>query len=147
LAAVRDHPQLHVIADSVTNETRLAERVDAADEVYHLAAVVGVRRVLDEPEQTVATNVGPTEALLRHLADRPRPLFFASTSAAYGKTPRVPLAEDAARVRGPPPRAGWIYACTKPLDESPAPAYPRRHGLPVVVGRFFNVVGPRQLGR
>jgi UDP-glucose 4-epimerase len=147
LAAVRDHPRLQMIVDSVTNEARLAELLGAADEVYHLAAVVGVRRVLDEPELTVATNVGPTEVLLRHLADRPRPLFFASTSEVYGKNPKVPLAEDDDLVLGPTPRGRWIYACSKALDEYLALAYHRRHGLPVVVGRFFNVVGPRQLGR
>jgi UDP-glucose 4-epimerase len=147
LAAVRDHPQLRLVADSITNEARLRELLDTADEVYHLAAVVGVRRVLDEPEQTVATNVGPTEVLLRRLAERPRPLFLASTSEVYGKNPKVPLAEDDDLVLGPTPRGRWIYACSKALDEYLALAYYQRHRLPVVVGRFFNVVGPRQVGR
>jgi UDP-glucose 4-epimerase len=147
LAAVRDHPRLRIVPDSITNEARLGELLAEADEVYHLAAVVGVRRVLDEPEMTVATNVGPTETLLRRLAERPRPLFLASTSEVYGKNPKVPLAEDDDLVLGPTPRGRWIYACSKALDEYLALAYHQRTGLPVIVGRFFNVVGPRQVGR
>jgi UDP-glucose 4-epimerase len=146
LEAVRDHPRLRVVVGSITDEERLGELLDAADEVYHLAAVVGVRRVLDEPEQTVTTNVGPTETILRRLAGRPRPLFLASTSEVYGKNPKVPLAEDDDLVLGPTSRGRWIYACSKALDEFLALAYHRRHGLPVVIGRFFNVVGPRQVG-
>jgi UDP-glucose 4-epimerase len=108
---------------------------------------VGVRRVLDEPEQTVTTNVGPAEAILRRLAERPRPLFLASTSEVYGKNPKVPLAEEDDLVLGPTSRGRWIYACSKALDEYLALAYHQRHGLPVVIGRLFNVVGPRQVGR
>src|SRR5262249_35059908 len=92
-------------------------------------------------------NVGPTEAILRHLADRPRPLFLASTSEVYGKNPRTPLAEDDDLVLGPTIRGRWIYACSKAMDEYLALAYHQRSGLPVVVGRFFNVVGRRQIGR
>jgi UDP-glucose 4-epimerase len=147
LEAVRGHPRLRVVVANITDAARLGELLDAADEVYHLAAVVGVRRVLDEPEQTVTTNVGPTETILRRLAERPRPLFLASTSEVYGKNPKVPLAEDDDLVLGPAPRGRWIYACSKALDEYLALAYNQRHGLPVVVGRLFNVVGPRQVGR
>jgi UDP-glucose 4-epimerase len=147
LDAVRDHPDLRVVLDSIANEARLAELLEEADEVYHLAAVVGVRLVLEDPDRTVATNVGPTEVLLHRLAARPRPLFFASTSEVYGKTSKMPLAEDDDLVLGPTTRGRWIYACSKALDEYLALAHYRRSGLPVVVGRFFNVVGPRQIGR
>jgi nucleoside-diphosphate-sugar epimerase len=147
LDAVRDHPHLRVVIESIANEARLAELLEEADEVYHLAAVVGVRLVLEDPDRTVATNVGPTEVLLHRLASRPRPLFFASTSEVYGKTTRMPLAEDDDLVLGPTTRGRWIYACSKALDEYLALAHYRRSGLPVVVGRFFNVVGPRQIGR
>jgi UDP-glucose 4-epimerase len=147
LAAVRDHPHLRVVTDTVANEDPLAELLDEAEEVYHLAAVVGVRRVLDDPDLTVGTNVGGTEVVLRRLAARPRPLFLASTSEVYGKTGKVPLAEDDDLVLGPTPRGRWVYACSKALDEYLALAYHQRAGLPVVVGRFFNVVGPRQVGR
>ncbi|HXG11620.1 MAG TPA: GDP-mannose 4,6-dehydratase [Gemmataceae bacterium] len=147
LERVRDHPHLRIVIDSVANEARLAELLREADEVYHLAAVVGVRLVLEEPARTVATNVGPTEALLRHLAEHPRPLFLASTSEVYGKNPNMPLAEDHDLVLGPTSKGRWIYACSKALDEYLALAYHQRVGLPVIVGRFFNVVGPRQVGR
>jgi UDP-glucose 4-epimerase len=147
LARVRGHPGLRLVLDSITNEGRLAELLDEADEVYHLAAVVGVRLVLEQPERTVATNIGPTEVLLRRLSARPKPLFFASTSEVYGKNPKVPLAEDDDLLLGPPTRSRWVYACSKALDEYLALAHYQRSGLPVVVGRFFNVVGPRQVGR
>src|SRR5262249_10374117 len=136
LDRVRAHPQFRLVIDSITNEPRLAELLDEADEVYHLAAVVGVRRVLEEPEQTATTNVCTTAAILRHLAARPRPLFLASTSEVYGKNPRTPLAEDDDLVLGPTIRGRWIYACSKAMDEYLALAYHQRSGLPVVVGRF-----------
>jgi UDP-glucose 4-epimerase len=138
---------LRVVLDSIANEARLAELLDEADEVYHLAAVVGVRLVLEDPDRTVATNVGPTEVLLHRLSARPKPLFLASTSEVYGKTSKMPLAEDDDLVLGPTTRGRWIYACSKALDEYLALAHHRRSGLPVVIGRFFNVVGPRQIGR
>jgi UDP-glucose 4-epimerase len=147
LERVRNHPHLQIVLDSITNEACLSDLVAQADTVYHLAAVVGVRLVLEEPIRTVATNIGPTEAILRLLESRPRPLFLASTSEVYGKNPKTPLAEDDDLVLGPTSRGRWIYACSKALDEYLALSYHRRCGLPVVVGRFFNVVGPRQVGR
>jgi UDP-glucose 4-epimerase len=144
---VRDHARLNIILDSVTSSERLAALVAEADEIYHLAAVVGVRLVLEEPARTVATNLGPMETILRCLADRPRPLFLASTSEVYGKNPKSPLAEDDDLVLGPTTRSRWVYACSKALDEYLALAEHRRNKLPVVIGRFFNVVGPRQTGR
>ncbi len=115
--------------------------------MYHLAAVVGVRLVLEEPERTVLTNIGPMEAMLRHLSHRPKPLFLASTSEVYGKNRKTPLAEDDDLVFGPTTRGRWVYACSKAVDEYLALAQYQRTGLPVVIGRFFNVVGPRQVGR
>lgn len=146
LAAVRGNRRLEIVRDSITNEPRFTELIDEADEVYHLAAVVGVRRVLEDPEGTVATNVHPVEVLLRRLSARPRPLFLASTSEVYGKNPKVPLDEDDDLVLGAAHRTRWVYACSKALDEYMALAEHQRSGLPVVVGRFFNVVGPRQVG-
>jgi UDP-glucose 4-epimerase len=140
-------PQLRFVHDSIRNEARLCELLDQADEVYHLAAVVGVRRVLEEPAQTVATNIDPVETLLRHLSRRPKPLFVASTSEVYGKNPKSPLEEDDDLVFGPTTRSRWVYACSKAIDEYLALAQHQRVGLPVVIGRFFNVVGPRQVGR
>ena len=147
LATVQDNPHLTFVHDSIRNDVRLCQLLDEADEIYHLAAVVGVRRVLDEPAQTVATNIDPVETLLRHLSRRPKPLFFASTSEVYGKNSKSPLAENDDLVFGPTMRSRWVYACSKAIDEYLALAQHQRTGLPVVIGRFFNVVGPRQVGR
>jgi UDP-glucose 4-epimerase len=147
LDKVLHHPFLKVHTDTVANEPLLAKLLESADEVYHLAAVVGVRLVLDEPARTVATHVGPTETLLRLIDKRHQPLFLASTSEVYGKNPKLPLSEEDDLVLGPTSKGRWIYACTKALDEYLALSYHARSGLPVVVGRFFNVVGPRQVGR
>jgi UDP-glucose 4-epimerase len=147
LDCVRDHPHLRVVLDSIANGAVIAALADESDEVYHLAAVVGVRRVLEDPERTVDTNIGPTDSLLRHLAAHPRPVFLASTSEVYGKNPKMPLAEDDDIVLGTTTRVRWIYACSKAMDEFLALSQHQRTGLPVVIGRFFNVVGPRQVGR
>jgi UDP-glucose 4-epimerase len=147
LERVQAHPHLRFIHDSITNESRLAELLDEADEVYHLAAVVGVRRVLEQPVETVATNVEPVEAILRRLSVRPKPLFLASTSEVYGKNPKSPLSEDDDLVFGATTRSRWVYACSKAIDEYLALAQQQRTGLPVIIGRFFNVVGPRQVGQ
>ncbi len=147
LARVRNHPRLRIVTDSVGNEPVLAGLVREADEVYHLAAVVGVRLVLEDPVRTVATNVGPTEAVLRLVDRQPKPLFLASTSEVYGKNPKLPLAEDDDLLLGPTSKGRWLYACSKALDEYLALGYAERSRLPLVIGRFFNVVGPRQVGR
>ncbi len=147
LNAVRHHPRLRVVVDDVANEARLRELIDEADEVFHLAAAVGVRLVLDDPMRTVATNVGPTEMLVRLLNGRNKLLFLASTSEVYGKNPKVPLAEGDDLVLGPTFKGRWIYGCSKALDEYLALSYFERGDLPVIIGRFFNVVGPRQVGR
>src|SRR5262249_27304353 len=147
LEKVRCHPEFELVMDTISNESRLADLVDQADEVYHLAAVGGVGLVVDEPAGTVATNIGPTEMILRLVDAQCKPLFLASTSEVYGKNPRLPLAEDDDLVLGPTSKGRWIYACSKALDEYLALSYHKRSGLPVIVGRFFNVVGPRQIGR
>jgi UDP-glucose 4-epimerase len=147
LEKVRHHPHLEVVIANIRNTSRLAELVEHADEIYHLAAVVGVRLVLDEPERTVATHVAPTEQLLQLASAGRKRLFLASTSEVYGKNPKLPLAEEDDLVLGPTSKGRWIYACSKALDEYLALSYYKRTGLPVTVGRLFNVVGPRQVGR
>lgn len=147
LAAVRTHPALTLVTGCITHPEPLLSLIDQADQIYHLAAVVGVRRVLDHPERTVATNIGPVEMILRRLESRPdKRLFLASTSEVYGKNPKQPLAEDDDIVLGPTTRSRWVYAASKALDEYLALAAHQRSGLAVVIGRFFNVVGPRQVG-
>jgi UDP-glucose 4-epimerase len=147
LQRVHKHPNLNIYIDSIANEQRIAELIEQADEIFHLAAVVGVRLVLDEPARTVATHIGPTELILRLVDAGRKPLFLASTSEVYGKNPKLPLAEEDDLLLGPTSKGRWIYACSKALDEYLALSYFQRTGLPVVVGRFFNVVGPRQVGR
>ena len=117
------------------------------DRIYHLAAAVGVRLVIERPIHTIETNVLETSALLRFAAERSIPTFLASTSEVYGKTDRMPFHEDDDVVFGPTTSPRWSYACSKALDEHLALAYHGEFGLPIVIGRFFNTVGPRQVGR
>jgi UDP-glucose 4-epimerase len=147
LEAVREHAGLRIVVDNINHEGRLRELVAEADIIFHLAAAVGVRLILDDPVRTVETNVGPTELLLKLVDARHKPIFLASTSEVYGKGIKMPLSEDDDLVLGPTSKGRWIYACSKALDEYLALSYYQRSGLPVVIGRFFNVVGPRQLGR
>lgn len=127
---------------------RLADLDPATvDRVYHLAAAVGVRLVVDRPIETIETNVLETSAVLRFAGEAGAPLFLASTSEIYGKSERVPFSEDDDVVYGPTTLHRWSYACSKAIDEYLALAWHRERGLPVVVGRFFNTVGPGQVGR
>jgi UDP-glucose 4-epimerase len=146
LERVRGNPNFRLVNDTIANESILCPLLDEADEVYHLAAVVGVRYLLDQVERTVATNIEPVQTILRQLAVRPKPLFLASTSEIYGKNPKSPQSEEDQIVFGSTRRSRWIYGCSKAIDEFLALAQHQRNGLPVVIGRFFNVAGPRQVG-
>ena len=115
-------------------------------EIYHLAAAVGVRLVISQPIGTIETNVLQTSAALEFAAAGSVPIFIASTSEVYGKSTRVPFAEDDDVVYGPPSQPRWAYACSKAIDEFLALAHHQTNGLQVVVVRFFNIVGPRQVG-
>lgn len=147
LAAVAEHPRLKVLEGSVADDPRLPELVRAADHVYHLAAAVGVSFVTQYPIETVERNIQPTERVLKLALERPSKVFLASSSEVYGKGSAERMREDDHVVLGPPEKTRFIYALTKLIDEFVALAYHRQRGLPVVVGRFFNVVGPRQSGR
>lgn len=116
------------------------------DEIYHLAAAVGVRLVIDEPIHTIETNVLETSALLKFASTHSTPTLIASTSEVYGKGTKTPFSEDDEVVYGPTTYSRWSYACSKAIDEYLALAYFRQHQLPVVIARFFNTVGPRQTG-
>jgi UDP-glucose 4-epimerase len=116
------------------------------DSVYHLAAAVGVRLVVEKPIHTIETNVHETSAVLRFAAQASLPILIASTSEVYGKGVRVPMREDDDVVYGSTAYSRWCYAASKALDEYLALAYHREHGLPAVIARFFNTVGPRQVG-
>ena len=115
--------------------------------MYHLAAAVGVQLIVDSPVRTIETNVHTTEIVLAQASKKRRPVFVASTSEVYGKSAAVPFREDGDIVMGATTRGRWAYACSKALDEFLAIAYHRERGLPTIVGRMFNTVGPRQTGR
>ncbi len=133
--------------DSVTNEPVIAEHVDRADVVFHLAAAVGVKLIVEAPVRTIETNVHGTEVVLRHASKKRKLVIIASTSEVYGKRTVVPFSEDSDLVLGSPQQHRWAYACSKAIDEFLAIAYWKEHRQPVVITRLFNTVGPRQTGR
>jgi len=144
---LKGRPGFEYVIDTINNEPVLAELVDRSDVVFHLAAAVGVKLIIERPVHTIETNVHGTEVVLKHAVKKRKPVLIASTSEVYGKNADVPFREDADLVLGPTSRHRWAYACSKALDEFLALAYWRERGLPVVVVRLFNTVGPRQTGR
>jgi UDP-glucose 4-epimerase len=144
---LKEQPGFRYTLDSITNESILAELVDDADTIVHLAAAVGVELVVQRPVRTIETNVNGTEAVLRWAAKKGKKVLVASTSEVYGKSAQIPFREDADLVLGPSSISRWSYACSKLLDEFLALAYHRERDLPAIVVRFFNTVGPRQTGR
>ena len=133
--------------ESVTNEPLLAEMIDRSDVVFHLAAAVGVKLIVEQPVHTLETNVHGTEVVLKHANKKKKLVFIASTSEVYGKSTDVPFRESADLVLGPTVKHRWAYACSKLIDEFLALAYWKEKKLPVVIVRLFNTVGPRQTGR
>jgi UDP-glucose 4-epimerase len=132
---------------SVRNGPLVRELVDRCDATVHLAAAVGVRLIVEQPVKTIETNVHGTEVVLDAAARKQKPVLIASSSEVYGKSAKVPFREDDDLVMGPTVRSRWAYACSKALDEWLGLAYFREKGVPVVIARFFNTVGPRQTGR
>ena len=133
--------------DSVNNEPLLAELIDRSDVVFHLAAAVGVKLIVEQPVYTIETNVHGTEVVLKHANKKKKLVVIASTSEVYGKSEDVPFREDSDLVMGPTPKHRWAYACSKAIDEFLALAYWKERKLPVIIVRFFNTVGPRQTGQ
>jgi UDP-glucose 4-epimerase len=147
IAHLKGRPGFHYTIDTVFNDSLVAEMVDRADVIFHLAAAVGVKLIVQEPVRTIETNVHGTEVILRHAAKKKKLVFVASTSEVYGKSAQIPFREDADLVMGATTRHRWAYACSKALDEFLALAYYKQKKLPVIVVRFFNTVGPRQTGQ
>ena len=133
--------------ESVTNESLLAELIDGSDVVFHLAAAVGVKLIVEQPVHTIETNVHGTEVVLKHANKKKKLVFIASTSEVYGKSTDVPFRESADLVLGPSAKHRWAYACSKLIDEFLALAYWKEKKLPVIIVRLFNTVGPRQTGQ
>jgi nucleoside-diphosphate-sugar epimerase len=125
----------------------VTELVDRCDVTVHLAAAVGVRLIVERPVHTIETNVRATEVVLGAAAKKQKLVVVASTSEVYGKATRIPFAEDHDLQLGPTTHSRWAYACSKALDEWLALAYWHEKGVPVIITRFFNTVGPRQTGR
>lgn len=144
---LRAHKSFRYRVDSVANRPLLAELVDASDAIFHLAAAVGVRLIVESPVRTIETNVKLTELVLETANKKKRPVLVASTSEVYGKSAAIPFKEDGDLVMGSTTKGRWSYACSKALDEFLAIAYWKERKLPVVVARLFNTVGPRQTGR
>jgi UDP-glucose 4-epimerase len=147
IAHLKSRPGFEYFIDSVDNEPLLAELIDRSDVVFHFAAAVGVKLIVEQPVHTIETNVYGTEVVLKHANKKKKLVVIASTSEVYGKSNDVPFREDSDLVMGPTPKHRWAYACSKAIDEFLALAYWKERKLPVIIVRFFNTVGPRQTGR
>ncbi len=144
---LKERPGFEYVIDTMMNEWLIAELIDRADVVFHLAAAVGVKLIVQAPVRTIETNVHGTEVVLKHASKKGRLVVIFSSSEVYGKSTAVPFSEDADLVLGPTPKHRWAYACSKAMDEFLALAYCKERKLPVIVVRLFNTVGPRQTGR
>ena len=144
---LKGKPGFEYTVESAENAPVVAELVDGADAVYHLAAAVGVQLIVESPVRTIETNVHCTEVVLTQAGKKKRPVFIASTSEVYGKSTDLPYREDGDLTLGPTVKGRWSYACSKAIDEFLAIAHWKERRLPTVIGRLFNTVGPRQTGR
>ena len=140
---LKPNSRFHYLIESVHNEPLLAELVDRCDVVYHLAAAVGVKLIVESPVNTIETNVHGTEVVLKHANKKKKKVLITSTSEVYGKSTAIPFREDQDLVLGPTTKGRWSYACSKAIDEFLAIAYWHEKHLPVVIVRLFNTVGPR----
>ena len=147
ISDLKGRPGFDYTIDTVMNERLTAELIDRCDVVFHLAAAVGVKLIVEEPVRTIETNVHGTEVVLKHAAKKRKLVVIFSTSEVYGKSADVPFREDSDLVMGPTMKHRWAYACSKAIDEFLALAYYKEKELPVIVIRLFNTVGPRQTGR
>src|SRR5512134_2363643 len=147
ISHLKSEPGFSYVIDTIDNEPLLAEWIDRSDVVFHLAAAVGVKLIVEQPVHTIETNVHGTEVVLKHANKKKKLVFIASTSEVYGKSADVPFREDADLVLGASAKHRWAYACSKLIDEFLALAYWKERKLPVVIVRLFNTVGPRQTGQ
>lgn len=147
IIGLKSHPKFHYTIDTIANKAVMAELIDRCEVVYHLAAAVGVKLIVESPVNTIETNIYGTEVVLQLAARKKKKVLIASTSEVYGKSESTPFREDDDMVLGPTTKARWSYACSKAIDEFLALAYFRERSLPVVIVRLFNTVGPRQTGR
>jgi UDP-glucose 4-epimerase len=144
---LKGNDRYHYTIDSCGNVPMMAELVDSCDRIFHLAAAVGVKLIVESPVRTIETNVHLTEVMLTLANKKKRPILVASTSEVYGKSDQFPFREDGDLVLGATHKGRWSYACSKAIDEFLALAYWKERKLPAVVARLFNTVGPRQTGQ
>jgi UDP-glucose 4-epimerase len=147
VAHLKTHPGFAYVLDTVMNRALMLELIDQADVIFHLAAAVGVRLIVEEPVRTIATNIKATELILELCARKQKPVLLASTSEVYGKLDKPTFSEEDDVVLGPTSRVRWCYAASKIIDEFLAKAYFKEQGLPTVTVRLFNTIGPRQTGQ
>jgi UDP-glucose 4-epimerase len=147
IAHLKKHPRFEYVIKSMTDTSLLSELVDSADQIFHLAAAVGVRLIVESPVRTIEANIGLTELVMAAAAKKRKKVLLASSSEVYGKSRAVPFREDGDLVMGATTRGRWSYACSKAIDEFLAIAYWRERQCPTVIARFFNTVGPRQTGQ
>ncbi|NQT57149.1 MAG: NAD-dependent epimerase/dehydratase family protein, partial [Desulfobacteraceae bacterium] len=147
LSKIQNHKRLHLVVNTILDESVMNELIFKVDHVYHLAAAVGVKKIMDHPVETLDINVKGTEMVLRLANQFKKKVFIASTSEIYGKHLEHDLSEDDNRIMGTVKKRRWAYACSKTLDEFLALAYFDEKKLPIVIGRLFNTVGPRQTGQ
>ena len=147
IAHLKGNPRFRYTIDSVHNQPVMAELIDQCDVVFHLAAAVGVKLIVESPVRTIETNVRGTEVVLAQANKKKKKVLVASTSEVYGLSSEVPFREDGNLVMGATTKGRWSYACSKAIDEFLALAYWREKKLPTVVVRLFNTVGPRQTGQ
>lgn len=147
IAHLKPHPRFEYHLDSIFHHHLMRELVDNSDVVVHLAAAVGVKKIVEQPVQTIETNVRGTELVLELAGKKNKRVIIASTSEVYGKSTKFPFNENDDLVMGPTHHSRWGYACSKAIDEFLALAYYREKKLPVTILRFFNTTGARQTGR
>jgi UDP-glucose 4-epimerase len=147
VAHLKTYAGFSYVLDSVMNRSLMLELIDQSEVVFHLAAAVGVRLIVEEPVRTIETNIKATELILELCARKRKPVLLTSTSEVYGKLEKPKFSEEDDVVLGPTSRARWCYAASKIIDEFLAKAYFKEKQLPTVVVRLFNTIGPRQTGQ
>lgn len=147
ISSCRSHEGLQFVKGDVRDASLVQLVTAQCDVVYHLAAAVGVQLIADDPVRTIETNIGGTETVLEAANKFGRKVFIASSSEVYGKSENIPFREEDDIVLGSTSLSRWAYACSKAIDEFLGLAFHRQYGLDVVIGRFFNTIGPRQTGR
>ena len=147
VAHLRENPRFHLAVETILNETVMDRLVSECDVIYHLAAAVGVELIVKSPVETIERNVLGSHVVLRLASRYLRKVLITSTSEIYGKSDSIPFGEEDDRVLGATTKSRWSYSCSKAIDEFLALAYHKEKGVPTVIMRLFNTVGPRQTGR